>query len=279
VIAPLIALAHGSRDPRSAATVRQLTGVVRALRSGVDARAAFLDLSEPRLGEVLEAVHADGHRRAVVVPLLLSHAHHAKVDVPAMVADACRRLPGLTVTIADVLGPDPRLESAALRKLAAAGVPAVDPELGVVLAGAGSSHPGARRSVAALARRWAAESGWAGVEEAFASATGPDLPDAVARLRARGARRIAVASWFLAPGLLPDRITALAEQADPDALIAEPIGADPEVAELVLHRYEDARRRVSTARAAQPGPVVTCRRRIATTTTRPVAVNSPRAAS
>ena len=270
---PLVAVAHGSRDPRSAATVGQLTQVVRALRPGVDARAAFLDLSEPRLGEVLEAVYQAGDRRAVVVPLLLSRAHHAKVDVPAMVADACRRLPGLAVTISGVLGPDPRLESAALRKLAATGVPPVDPEVGVVLAGAGSSHPRANRTVATLARRWEAESGWAGVEEAFASAGGPDLPDAVARLHARGARRIAVASWFLAPGLLPDRISALARQADPDALIAEPIGADPEVAELVLHRYDGARRRVGTPRAVESGPVVACRRRIMTTSARSLVVS------
>lgn len=252
---PLIAVAHGSRDPRSAATVLQLIQVVQALRPGVDGRVAFLDLTEPRLGDVLTAVHAEGHSRAVVVPLLLSRAHHAKVDVPAMVAEASRRLPGLAVTISDVLGPDPRLESAALRKLAATGVPAVDPELGVVLAGAGSSHPRANRVLAALAHRWTSESGWAGVEEAFASASGPDLPDAVDRLRARGARRIAVASWFLAPGLLPDRISTLARQADPAAVVADPIGADPEVAELVLHRY-DAARTTSVQRVA------TCRTRI-----------------
>jgi sirohydrochlorin ferrochelatase len=234
---PLIAVAHGSRDPRSAATVMELLDVVRALRPDLDVRAAFLDLSAPRLGDVLRSVHAEGHRDAVVVPLLLGKAFHARVDVPGAVAEVQRQFPRLSVTIGDVLGPDPWLESAALRRLTAAGVRSGDRSLGVVLAGAGSSHAPATAAVAAIAARWAARSGWAGVEPAFASATLPDVATAVARLRAQGARRIAVASWFLAPGLLPDRITAGMLALAPDALIAAPLGADPEVAELVLHRY------------------------------------------
>jgi sirohydrochlorin ferrochelatase len=234
-VTALVAVAHGSRDPRSAATVHELLDVVRALAPSVDVRGSFLDLSVPLLGDVLRGVYADGHRSAVVVPLLLGKAFHARVDVPSAVADAC--LPGLDVTISDVLGPDPRLESAALRRLASVGVRSRDRTLGVVLAGAGSSHAPANALVSSIAARWAAGSGWAGVTAAFASAAQPDVPTAVARLRARGARRIAVASWFLAPGFLPDRVARLAGG---DAIIAPPLGPDPEVAELVLHRYEAA---------------------------------------
>ncbi len=231
----LVAVAHGSRDPRSAAVVHELLDVVRALAPSLDVRGSFLDLSVPLLGDVLRGVHADGHRSAVVVPLLLGKAFHARVDVPSAVAEA--RVPALDVTIADVLGPDPRLESAALRRLASVGIRSRDRTLGVVLAGAGSSHAPANALVSSIAARWAAGSGWAGAEAAFASTAAPDVPTAVARLRARGARRIAVASWFLAPGFLPDRVARLAGE---NAIIAPPLGPDPEVAELVLHRYAAA---------------------------------------
>ena len=76
----LVAVAHGSRDPRSAAVVHQLLDVVRALAPSLDVRGSFLDLSVPLLGDVLRGVHADGHRSAVVVPLLLGKAFHARVD-------------------------------------------------------------------------------------------------------------------------------------------------------------------------------------------------------
>ncbi|HEY0641717.1 MAG TPA: hypothetical protein VGD67_29160, partial [Pseudonocardiaceae bacterium] len=54
----------------------------------------------------------------------------------------------------------------------------------------------------------------------------------------RGARRIAVASWFLGPGRLTDRIAAAA--ADAGAVLAEPLGADPDLAQVVLDRFDAA---------------------------------------
>ncbi|WHT20887.1 sirohydrochlorin chelatase [Crossiella sp. CA-258035] len=247
---PLVAVAHGSRDPRSAATVHELLTVVRALAPGLDVRSAFLELSAPRLGEVLTGLYEQGHREVVVAPLLLGRAYHAKVDLPGAVSEVVTRLPRLSVRIADVLGPDPRLESAALRRLAEAGAAPGDRELGVVLAGAGSSHEPANATVRALARRWSAGAGWAGVEAAFAASARPDVATVVERLKALGAQRIALASWFLAPGLLPDRVIAAARACGLDTVVARPLGDDPEVAELVLHRYAEAcaaeRRNITT---------------------------------
>jgi sirohydrochlorin ferrochelatase len=163
-VIPLVAVAHGSRDPRSAASIHSLLDVVRSLRPELDVRGCFLDLCAPRLSDVLRGP-------AVVVPLLLGKAYHARVDVPAAVAES--RVPAV---VTDVLGPDPRLESAALRRLSEAGIDFGDRSLGVVLAGAGSSHGPANEAVAHVARRWARESGWAGVEAAFASIASPTVP-------------------------------------------------------------------------------------------------------
>lgn len=236
---PLVIVAHGSRDPRSAATVRALTDVTRAAAPGVDVRAAFLDLSEPSVAEVLTGLHAEGHREVVAVPLLLGRAYHARVDLPALVDEVTSRLPRLSVTIADVLGADPLLEAVALDRLAATGADTADPALGVVLAAVGSSHATANAVVARLGRDWENRHGCL-VVPAFASAARPDVPAAVAKLRARGARRFAVASWFLAPGLLPDRIKDLITTAAPGSPVAGPLGAEPRVAEVVLARYTSA---------------------------------------
>jgi sirohydrochlorin ferrochelatase len=234
---PLVAVAHGSRDPRSAATITALLDVLRAQEPSLDVRAAFLDLSAPRLPNVLAALAADGHRDAVIVPLLLGSAFHARVDLPALVAEAHARFPHLSVSVSDVLGPDPRLDALALRRLTETGARLDDPSLGIVLAGAGSSHAPANAAVASVAASWARRFRVAGVRAAFASTAAPDVPTAVESLRAAGAHRIAVASWFLAPGRLPDRV---AELAGPAAPVAEPLGAAPELAALVVDRYTTA---------------------------------------
>ena len=238
----LIAVAHGSRDPRSAATVSALVDQVRGLRPELDVRLSFLDLSAPRLADVLRAVHGDGHREAVVVPLLLGAAYHARVDVPAAVQRAAARYPRLVVRVTDVLGPDPRVSAVALRRLAEVGAPLEDSWLGVVLAAAGSSQASANAPVAQLVGSWAHRAGWAGGRAAFAAAAQPGVVQAMAALRARGARRIAVGSWFLAPGLLPDQVASAAVAADPTVTVAAPLGADPSVAEVILDRYAAARR-------------------------------------
>jgi sirohydrochlorin ferrochelatase len=236
----LIAVAHGSRDPRSAAAVMELLAVTRSLRPGLEIRGAFLDLSAPRLGDVLRALHGEGHDEVTVVPLLLGSAYHARVDVPAMVGEACARLPRLSVEVSAVLGPDRRLETLARNRLLETGVSLDDPGLGVVLAAAGSSHRPANTAVSTVASRWAARYSWAGAVAAFAAAADPNVPAAINRLRAMGASRIAVASWFLAPGLLPDRIATQAREVDPNVLVADPLGADVTLAELILDRYDEA---------------------------------------
>ncbi|TCK21207.1 sirohydrochlorin chelatase [Pseudonocardia endophytica] len=113
----LVAVAHGSRDPRSAATITALAAEVRGQAPDLDVRVSFLDLSAPRLGDVLDGVAADGHRHAVVVPLLLGNAFHARSDVPGLVASAASRNPLLHIDTSDVLGPDPGTDAAALSRL------------------------------------------------------------------------------------------------------------------------------------------------------------------
>ncbi|HEV3359583.1 MAG TPA: sirohydrochlorin chelatase [Pseudonocardiaceae bacterium] len=234
---PMVALAHGSRDPRSAAMIGDLLDEVRRRAPGLDVRTAFLDLSAPRLFDVLAALYAEGHRDAVVVPLLLGSAYHARVDIPGALAKAGQRFPLLSLRTSDVLGPDPRLDDAVLRRLREAGVDAHDPSVGVVLTGAGSSHAPANRAVAQVARGLVRRTNWAGAIAAFAAAADPDVPAAIAALRARGARRIALGSWFLAPGRLPDRVIAQARALDPTVRVAEPLG--PAIADIVLDRYAE----------------------------------------
>jgi sirohydrochlorin ferrochelatase len=232
-------VAHGSRNPRSAATVSALVARVRRHQPELDVRLSFLDLNAPRLPDVLAAVAADGHRDAVVVPLLLGSAFHARVDIPGTVAAAAARHPWLRVTVADVLGSDPGLTGTALRRLASAAGPLDDPDLGVLLAATGSSRPAANAAVHRLAESWAQRHPWRGAVAAFATAS-PTVPEAITALRTAGAGRIAVASWFLAPGLLPTRVARAAREIDPTVRIAAPLGTDHSIADVILTRYRDA---------------------------------------
>ncbi|MFJ2582659.1 sirohydrochlorin chelatase [Kitasatospora aureofaciens] len=228
----LLLIAHGSRDPRHAATVAALVDGVRARRPGLDVATAYLDHCAPRIPQVVGRLDD-----AVAVPLLLNRAFHAKHDIPAALRAAGARLP-----VADVLGPSPLLLAALDRRLAEAGLDvassAVRARTGVVLAAAGSSDPAADAATRATAAAWRRTRGWAAVEVAYAAGSGPYVPDALAALRAAGATHTAVAPYLLAPGRLPDRIASSATDAD---TVADVLGPAPEVATLLLQRYDQAR--------------------------------------
>nr|WP_308213098.1 CbiX/SirB N-terminal domain-containing protein [Nocardia amikacinitolerans] len=294
----LIAVAHGSRDPRSAATMAAVVAEIAAARPDIDVRLAFLDLSAPSVEQVVDAVAAHGHTHAIVAPLLLGSAFHARVDLPGLLDECRARHPHLRLTQADVLGPDPRLiEALRDRVLDALGATAgpgdlvappipdsrpllADPNdgdstassrtavtptdtallvahlargarvaptvpvpnasdvngarIGVAVAAVGSSSAAANARSADVARHLSAMTGWP-TEICFAT-TEPTVHEAISRLRARGADHVMLAPWFLAPGLLTDRLATAA----PDLVHANVIGAHPAMTEIVWDRYDAA---------------------------------------
>ncbi|MFD5101354.1 sirohydrochlorin chelatase [Streptomyces albidochromogenes] len=240
----LLVVAHGSRDPRHAATVHALVARVRALRPGLRVETGFLDFNAPAVPRVLEGLAAEGVRDVVALPLLLTRAFHAKADIPAVLHEASARLPRLRVHQAEVLGPSPLLLTALERRLYEAGLtPGDKSSTGVVLASAGSSDPEAIAVIAEIARELR-HTGWCAVRPAFASAVSAGRPrteDAVREVRAaHGVRRVAVAPYVVAPGFLPDRIARGARESGAEVL-GEVLGACPELARLLLTRYDEAR--------------------------------------
>ena len=232
----LITLAHGSRDPRSAATISALVAETRSMRPDLRIEPAFLELSRPSLGKVVDKLVRAGFEEIVVVPLLLSDAYHARVDVPNVVAEALDRHENLQIRVTDILGLEPTFLDVLDRRLRDALRQARVRELdALVLAAAGSSDPLANQAIGRLARVWGARHKLP-VTAAFASAAPPATGEAVRAFRAEGRRHVAVASLFLAPGFLPDRATELALEAGAVA-VSEPLGADPELARTILARY------------------------------------------
>jgi sirohydrochlorin ferrochelatase len=229
----LILAAHGSADPRSADVAQALAGRVRRLRPWLEVHAAFLEQSWPHVADVLSDV-ALRQRPAVVVPMLLASAYHARIDLPAAI-DASRAM----VQQAEVLGEDPALVTVLGQRLAEAGVSADQRDLGVIVVAVGSSHQQANADTATLEHALTARTRWAGVEVAFATGPDPTVAEAAVRLRSSGARRLIVAPWFLAPGRITDRVAKCA--AALGIPMAEPLGSHNLVAATLLDRFDETR--------------------------------------
>lgn len=223
---PLLLVAHGTRDSSGAEVARRLTEAVRHRLPATPVRLAFADVRPPTVAHAAPTL-----RRAaevVVVPAFLAAGYHVRHDLPAQLAAA-----GLAgrARVTPVLGADPGLVAAAEDRLRAAGWCPGD---ATVLAAAGSSDAGARAEVAVAARALGRRLGYP-VRVGYLAGGAPKLADVVASARAGGRRRVAVASWLLAPGVFQRRVDDVAAD-----VAAAPLGLHPGVLHAVLSTYLDA---------------------------------------
>jgi sirohydrochlorin ferrochelatase len=238
----LVAVAHGSADPRASATIGELMAgaaeraAARGLRA-LDLRTAYLGHAPPSLPQVMGTIEAD--RQVRVLPLLLTAAYHSKADIPRMLTRVSSEFPRLRVSYGATLGPHPLLLRALERRLAEVDPDSDPARTGVVLASAGSSDPQANATIARLAAQWQDRAGWFAVRPAYASAADPSPAAAVTGLLRDGAPRVVVATYLLAPGLFADRIRTSSLAAGAVA-VSPALGATPEVADVLLERFTEA---------------------------------------
>jgi sirohydrochlorin ferrochelatase len=152
--------------------------------------------------------------------LLLTGGYHLRVDLPSRVDD---------VLVTSPVGRDPRLAAILAERLVAAKAPA---GAAVTLAAAGSVDPAALADVRAAAAALAARL-QVGVEVGYLSAGDPELTRDWRQDRVGPGQPWVLAPYLLAPGRFYDRAVALGAD-----VVAEPIGAHPLLAAVVLERYD-----------------------------------------
>ena len=182
-----VLLAHGSPDPRAQLAVNEAAADLAA-RLGHGVTTAFLDHDERELHHTVSGL--DATERVSVLPLLLSTAYHARVDVPAAVAALSRE-----VTLLEPVGhPAVVLDNLLSRCQGPA-----------LVVAAGTRFDDERRSFAKAVADASARAGLPAVA-AYATGPGPRIKD-VTRPGAA-----AVVPWVLAPGRLLDSVVASARE-------------------------------------------------------------------
>lgn len=238
----VLLVGHGSRSGAGQAEMAELAASVSAALAGVEVRLGYLELCDPPASAVIDEMLAAGARHLVVVPVMLHAAGHSKSDVPAIVAEARRRRPAARIDYARPFGVDHALLALARRRIAAAG------GLGAPLAvlSRGTSDPDANAEAYRAARLVAEMVGAPLVVPGFCGVTWPDVPTALEQLRRLGAGRVVGFAWFLARGVLLDRIgedyARFGAATGMEVIDAGYLGTGPELTGLVLARVDEAAR-------------------------------------
>jgi len=228
LVPDIVLLAHGSPDPRHAAGVEDLATHVREHSPGRPVHTAYLDHHPPGPRDAADALSG----RAVVVPVLLTPAFHAKVDVPQAIAAMSERA-STEILLAMPLGPHPLLLDAVEELLAEAGVPP-RPTTAVVLYAAGSSDSAA---VATVAETITAHprGGWG--PWAVAALDGGASLNAVLRGLPDEVERTVAVSFMVAEGVLRDRMAQACGRAG-ITMVPGALSRTSAAARLVLERAD-----------------------------------------
>ncbi|MDB4895523.1 MAG: sirohydrochlorin cobaltochelatase [Firmicutes bacterium] len=256
----ILLVGHGTRDPEGNAQFMALASALAGRRSELALEPCFLDHAEPGVQAGIDRLAARGVDRVGIVPLFLFAAGHAKRDMPAHLATARQRYPGISFGMSDVLGVQPALVAACAAALSAAEaeVPVMNrpqaqapgvnrAETAVLLVGRGSSDPDANADLHKVARLIWEETGYGFVECAYSDVTRPRVDDGLARCIRLGARRVILLPYFLFRGVLMERLKTLlatwqAQEPGTEFAFAgaEGLGGWPALQELILERADDA---------------------------------------
>lgn len=198
-------MAHGSPDPRHKAIMRTLAGHVDD--RGLPCSAAYLEHNSPSVPEALAVLRGP----VVTLGMLLAPGYHATVDMPQLLTAAP---PSVSIDDRGPLGAGLWLVPTIEWLIADAGG---GPDAPVIVAAAGSTRAEARLAIARFAadleRTRARE-----VVVAVVSGPGLNVEDAARRLSVdavpTGARPspAVVVPFMIAPGVLTDRVVAVAER-------------------------------------------------------------------
>lgn len=112
----LVVLGHGSRSAEATGEFLQVVSALRARLGDVPVFAAFMENAKPSIAEALAEAVEGGASEVVVAPLFLFAGVHVREDVPEQVREAAAAHPGVTVSVSDYIGPDPRLVDLLLQR-------------------------------------------------------------------------------------------------------------------------------------------------------------------
>lgn len=222
----LIGCAHGTREEAGQQVIVALLDAIRE-RLGVEVHEAYVDVQDPKVDQVVNAIApADSAVSAVVVPLLLASGYHVYVDIAKAIEGRD------DVVAAPALGPDERLIDIVLDRVRDAGIPATAT---LVLAAAGSSDPRSQADTETAADMLRVH--WDGpVRIGYAAGIKPSVAEAVKLARANGEDlEVAVASFLLSPGFFQGRI----ESAGADHY-TPPLAPHPLLLDIIEDRYRRA---------------------------------------
>ena len=245
---------HGSKLERGNEEVREFITRTKALiDSSILVETCFLEFASPNIEEGIEICVEKGAQEIHVIPIILLHAGHSKLHIPAEIEHAREHFPHIEFTYGQTIGIHDLVFDILKTRLMEIGF---DPEksyedTAILLIARGGSDPSANGDFYKISRLLWEKLNVPFVESAFMGVTTPSVDDGIERCIRLGAKQIIMLPYFLFTGILMERMNKMREkyvQLNPevDIEIASYFGYHEKLQHILLERVEQAMDGTST---------------------------------
>lgn len=239
---------HGSRLEAGNEEVRQF---VEQMKTYIDpallVETCFLEFAAPNIEDGIQLCIEKGADEVHVIPIILLHAGHSKLHIPAEIEHAREHFPDVRFTYGQTIGIHEEIFEILKSRLTEVGFNPDEKhdDTAILLIARGGSDPYANGDFYKITRLLWEKLDVPIVESAFMGVTTPSVEQGIERCIRLGAKKIVMLPYFLFTGVLMERMAKMVQQyteqyGDVDFLLANYFGYHPNLKKVLLERMEQA---------------------------------------
>lgn len=244
----ILFVGHGSRLEEGNEEVRQF---VKKLTPQIDSsfivETCFLEFALPTILEGIDKCVAKGATEVYVIPIILLHAGHSKLHIPAEIEHAKEHYPNVAFVYGKTISIHDEIFNILIDRLEEIrfDTTATHEDTAILLIGRGGSDCEANGDFYKITRLLWEKLQVKYVESAFMGVTDPRVEEGIDRCVKLGAKKIIMLPYFLFTGILMERMNNMCEQLNDkypeiEIEIAHYFGYHPRLQTVLLDRVEGA---------------------------------------
>ncbi|MEK5432117.1 sirohydrochlorin chelatase [Lysinibacillus sp. FSL R7-0073] len=250
----ILFVGHGSRLAAGNDEVRTF---IEQMKSRIDEQylveTCFLEFASPNIEEGITNCVKKGATEVHVIPIILLHAGHSKLHIPAEIEHAREHYPNITFTYGQTIGIHEEIFAILQDRLVEIGFDTdqEQEDTAILLIARGGSDPYANGDFYKITRLLWERLPVKYVESAFMGVTDPRVEEGIERCVKLGAKKIIMLPYFLFTGILMERMHVMCEKFNEqfpacEIQIANYFGYHERLQNVLLERIEQAVNGTST---------------------------------
>lgn len=239
---------HGSKMEAGNEEIRQF---ISQMKEQIDpallVETCFLEFAAPNIEDGIQLCIEKGADEVHVIPIMLLHAGHSKLHIPAEIEHAKEHFPDIRFTYGQTIGVHDEAIEILKSRLTEVGFDsnAKHTDTAILLIGRGGSDPGANSDFYKISRLLWESLDVEIIENAFMGVTSPTVEQGMERCIKLGAKKIIMLPYFLFTGILMERMNKMAKQfqeqySSVEIDIAEYFGYHPRLQTILIERMNQA---------------------------------------